>query len=291
MLPAFHDPWCRDSQGRGTTAANLAAVAERDDRVRRRAADRVHDLWDAYRDPDEAGRRLHAVIEREGGDLRRAAAVLDQEGPEILGALRGRDGWLATAVAKEERWRAVRGAKGLAPGLRGEADDRDRARRDHARAVEAQRRRDAVEVPGLSRAAWGAVRAVETAKERGAAEAKPGEEGWRRAAREREAVADAWEREVVARPGVKAELEAFARAVRERFGFDAHRDTRLQRPEARPGTPEAERPREGLAGVARALAAERLGREAHEDREQARERARYAEQERLSSRQGRGMRM
>ncbi|MBX9699035.1 MAG: hypothetical protein K2X74_06345, partial [Acetobacteraceae bacterium] len=79
----FRDPWGRDSQGRGTTPADPVAVAEREPHVQRRAADRVHDLRDAYRDPDEAGRRLHALIGREGGDLRRAAAVLDQEGPEI----------------------------------------------------------------------------------------------------------------------------------------------------------------------------------------------------------------
>jgi hypothetical protein len=64
-----------------------------------------------------------------------------------------------------------------------------------------------------------------------------------------------------------------------------------RRAEAGRGAPEEGRPREGLAGVARALAAERLGRGAHEDRETARERAWQAEQERLSPRQGRGMRM
>lgn len=291
MLPAFQDPWGRDSQGRGTTPADLAAVAERDRRVQGHVADRVKDLSDAYRDPAEAGRRLHAVIAREGGDLRRAAAVLDQEGPEILGALRGREGWFATAGAKEERWYAVRGAKGLAAGLRGEADDRERAVCEHVRAVEAQRGRDAVAVPGLSRAAWGAVQAVEAARERGAAGVKPGEESWRRGAREREAAADAWEREVASRQEVAAELRAFREAVRERFGYDAHGDARLQQLEARPGAPEAERPREGVAGVARALAAERLGRGAHEEREQAQERAREAERDRLSPRQGRRMRM
>jgi hypothetical protein len=291
MLPAFQDPWGRDSQGRGTAPADLAAAAERDRRVQGHAADRVKDLRDAYRDPAEAGRRLHAVIAREGGDLRRAAAVLDGEGLEILGALRGREGWFATAGAKEERWYAVRGAKGLAPSLRGEADDRERAVRDHVRAVEAQRGHDAVAVPGLSQAAWDAVRAVETARERGAAGAKPGEESWRRAAREREVVADAWEREVALRPEVAAELRAFRKAVRERFGHDAHGDARLQRPEAKPDTPEAERPREGLAGVARAFAAERLGRGAHEDRQRAVERQREAERERQSPHQGRGMRM
>ena len=96
---------------------------------------------------------------------------------------------------------------------------------------------------------------------------------------------------MVARPGVAAELAVFAKAVRERFGYDAHRDLCLQRAEPRLGAPQAERPREGLAGVARVLAAERLGRDAYEERERARERARQVEQERLSPRPGRGMRM
>ncbi|WP_218014931.1 Ti-type conjugative transfer relaxase TraA [Teichococcus rhizosphaerae] len=294
LLPAVCDPRGRDSLGRGTTAADLAAVAARDPRVQQRAAERARDLWDAYRDPDEAGRRLHALIARAGGDLRRAAAVLDQEGPESLGALRGREGWFATSAAKAERARAVRGAKGLAWGLRGEAEDRERAGRAHAEAVERQRRRDAVAVPGLSPAAWAAVRAVEAARERGGGLAQPGDESWRRVARAQAAVAEAWAQAVVARPAVAAELRAFARAAEARLGYDGVPEA-LRRAEAGRGLPEAERPREGLAGVARALAAERLGRGAHEEREQARERAqerqRQAEQERLGLRRRRGMRM
>ncbi|MGG5891085.1 hypothetical protein ACLF3G_28850 [Falsiroseomonas sp. HC035] len=100
----------------------------------------------------------------------------------------------------------------------------------------------------------------------------------RRSARERTAVAEAWQREVVARPEVAAEL----RLVHERV------PEALRRAAAVRQAPGAQRPREGLAGVAGRW---RPSREAHEEREQARERARQAEQERLSPRRGRGMRM
>ena len=291
LLPAFHDPSGRDSQGRNTTAAALAAAADRDPHVQRHVADRTNDLWKGWRDPDEAERRLHALIAREGGDLRRASAVLKAEGPEVLGALRGREGWFATAGAKEERARAVRAAGHLAWGLGAEAGDREDAVRQHVRGVEAQRARDAVAVPGLSRAAWGAVRAVEAARE--GVPAGPGwEETWQRSARERAAMAEAWEREVVARPEVDRELRAFAEAARERLGYDGvSKVMERAAAERRVGSPGAERPREGLGGMARALTAERQGRGAHEDREQARAREQQREGQRLGLSRGRGMRM
>ncbi len=102
-------------------------------------------------------------------------------------------------------------------------------------------------------------------------------------------MAEAWAREVVAKPAVAAELRAFAKAARERLGYDV--EGALKQAEAGWGTPEGERSHEGLAGVARALSAERRGRGAHEDRERAIERQREAEQERLGLRQGRGLRM
>ena len=290
MLPAYRDPWGRDSQGRGTTPADLAAVAEADPRVRQHVADRVRELREAYRDPGEAGRRLGALIRCEGGDLRRAAAVLEAEGPETLGALRGRDGWLAGQGSKAERARAVGAVRGIAWGLKAEAAARERATREHAGQVEAQRRRDAVEVPGLSAAAWLAVRAIEAVREEGGRPGPERTEVWQRLVRQGAAVADAWLREVAMKPDVAVELQAFAEAAGKRLGYGGLEGT-AQPAEAVRSTPEGQRLREGMVGVARALSAERAGRGAHEAREQAVERQRQAEQQRLGIRQGRGMRM
>ncbi|WP_254452852.1 AAA family ATPase, partial [Roseicella sp. DB1501] len=290
LLPVHRDPQGRDSLGRGTTPADLAAAADVHPWILRHAADRQGWLYGAYREPDEAGRRLSGLIRREGSDLARAAAVLAGEGPEMLGALRGRNGWFAGQAAKDERVRAVSAAQAIGRSLRQEAKDRERAMREHAALVEGQRKRDAVEVPGLSRAAWEAVRAVEAAPREGSgAPGSAGEESWQRLARERAAVAEVWAREVVAKPSVTAELRVFAEAAGRRLGSDV--EGVLRRAEAERGAPEEERPREGLAGVARALSTERAGRSAYEDRQRAVERQREAEQERLGLRQGRGMRM
>jgi len=289
LLPAFHDPWSRDSQGRGTTTADLAVVAEAHPWVQGHIEHRTRALREAYREPEEASRRLQDLIAREGGDLKRAAAVLAREGPEALGALRGREGWFATQATKDERVRAVSAARGIAWGLEGEAKDRERVTREHLGVVEGQRKRDAVEVPGLSAAAWSAVRVVETAREKGAHPGKAGEESWQRHARQQVAVADAWAREVVAKPKVAAELRAFAAAAEKRLGHKVREV--LREAGAGKGTPGEERPREALAGLARALTAEREGRGAHEDQVRAQERAREAEQERQGMRRGRGMRM
>ncbi|WP_376100709.1 hypothetical protein ACE7GA_27165 (plasmid) [Roseomonas sp. CCTCC AB2023176] len=185
--------------------------------------------------------------------------------------------------------RAVGAARAIGWDLEGEAKDRDRAMREHAGVVEGQRQRDAVEVPGLSRAAWSAVRAVEAAREGGVGPGPAGEESWQRFVREQAAVADTWAREVAAKPAVKAELRAFAAAAEKRLGYDM--EVALKRAETGRGAPEGERPREGVAGVARALSAERAGRGAHEDRQRAAERRLEAQQERLGLRQGRGMGM
>ena len=290
LLPAHRDPWGRDSLGRGTTPADLSAVAEADPRVRQHVADRARELREAYREPAEAGKRLGEVVRREGGDLRRAAAVLEADGPEILGALRGRDGWLAGQGSKAERARAVGAVRGIAWGLKAEAADRERATREHVAQVEAQRRRDGVEVPGLSAAAWSAVRAIEAAREESGRPKPEKTDVWQRLVRQNAAVADAWSREVAAKPEVAAELQALAEAAGKRFGYGGLEGAAEPAETARSAS-EGQRPREGMAGVARALSAERTGRGAHEAREQAMERQRQAEQQRLGPRQGRGIRM
>ena len=286
LLPAHSDCWGRDSQGRGTTAGEVAAAAAQDNAVRHHSTHLQIWMDGAYRDPVEAWRRLEGLERAEGGPGGVEQALRE---PEILGELRGKTGWFASGAAKAEREGALRCVEAVARGLAGLRAAEARAGERYVRDVTAQRARDAIVVPGLSPEAWGAVRAVEAARE-GVPSGPVGEESWRRSARERTAMAEAWQREVVARPEVAAELRTFREAAETRLGHERVPEA-LRRAAAMRGVPEAERPREGLAGVARALVAERLGRGAHEEREQARERARQAEQERLSPRQGRGMRM
>jgi hypothetical protein len=79
-----------------------------------------------------------------------AAQTLQQNGPEMQGALRGRVGWLARETMKMERTYARNAANTIPASLNQEAAARDEAVRNHTTAVEQQRTRDAVEVPGLS---------------------------------------------------------------------------------------------------------------------------------------------
>jgi hypothetical protein len=56
LLPAYRDTWERDSLGRGTTAGERQAAAERDRHVHQAREDREHWIGRAYRDP--ASRQL-----------------------------------------------------------------------------------------------------------------------------------------------------------------------------------------------------------------------------------------
>ena len=207
---------------------------------------------------------------------------------ELLGELRGKAGWLASAASKAERDAAVLCAGSVGGGLVRLREAEERAGQGYVRDVEAQRARDAVEVPGLSPAAWAAVRAVEqaaAAAER-EAKAKPGYSPvWGPlTARQGAGVAEAWAREALARPRVDAELRALAEAATRRLGEDGVRElVRGAR-----GVQDGPGQREGLAGIGRVLAASGEGQRAFAAQQ---ERAREAEREQLGPRQGRGPRM
>jgi len=243
----------------------------------------------AYRDPDEAWRRLHALEQAEGGPLGAERALRRHDGgAELLGELRGKVGWFASAASKAERDTAVRCAGSVGGGLVRLREAEERAGQGYVRDVEAQRARDTVEVPGLSPAAWAAVRAVEQAGDAAEreAKAKPGYSPvWGSlTARQSPGVAEAWAQEVESKPAVAAELRAVTEAAGQRLGEDGVRDL-VRGARGVQGGPEA---REGLAGIGRALAVSGEGQRAHAA---AQERAREAERERLGLRQGRGMRM
>lgn len=92
LLPAWRDPTGqgRDSLGRGTSPEELAQVASQAPAAMREVEAQKPYLRGAYRDPDQAGDALNTLIERSGRDLRVAAQTLREEGPEVLGSLRGR---------------------------------------------------------------------------------------------------------------------------------------------------------------------------------------------------------
>ena len=283
LLPAHRDVWGRDSQGRGTTPAEIAAAVAADAGVQRCRGELGVWLRQAYRDPDEAWRRLHALEQAEGGPLSAERTLSRHGGVELLGELRGKTGWLAPKAAKAEREIAERCAGAVGRGLIRLREFEGGAGHAYVARVEAQRARDAVEVPGLSPAAWAAVRAVEMA---GTPEQRQGaaQGDWNSRYARYPAVAEAWAREGLGRPGVEAELRAVVEAATKRLGEDGARD--LMR-NAR-GLEDGARQREGLAGIGRVLAATGVGERAHAAQH---DRAREAERERLGLRQGRGMRM
>ncbi|SHK46485.1 Ti-type conjugative transfer relaxase TraA [Roseomonas rosea] len=283
LLPAHRDPWGRDSQGRGTTPGEVAAAVRTDRNVQHDAHNLAVWIGNAYRDPTEARRRLDALEAAEGGP-KGAERALDRAGPELLGELQGKAGWFASGAAKMERERATRCAGSVGAGLVRLRESEERAGAAHVRAVEWQKRRDAVEIPGLSPAVWAAVRALEAAEREGAKDrpaAMHGADYWAWQGRVNADVGAAWAREVVGKPEVAAELAAVVAAMERRFGDDEVR--RLRR-----GGRELHVGEETLSRV---VGTESRGRLAHEVGERAAERQREAQQERLGLRQGRGMQM
>ena len=139
-------------------------------------------------------------------------------------------------------------------------------------------------MPGLSPAAWAAVRAVEQAGDAAEQEAraKPGySPAWGTlTARQGAGVAEAWAREVEGKPEVAAELRAFAEAAGRRLGEDGMRDLVRSARGAQDGPGQ----REGLAGIGRALA---VSGEEQQARASAQERAREIEREQLGRLLGR----
>jgi len=287
LLPMHGDTWGKDSQGRGTTPAEVAAAVARDRQVQERRRELGVWVRQAYRDPNAAWERLAALEAAEGGP-KGTERTLAHGGAELLGELWGKTGWFASSASKAERDAAVRCGGAVGGGLVRLREAEERAGQGYARDVDAQRARDAVEVPGLSPAAWAAVRAVEQAGDAAEreAKAKPGYSPvWGPlTARQSPSVAEAWAREVEGKPAVAAELRTVTEAARHRLGEDGVRDL-VRGARAAQGGPE---PREGLAGIGRALAAAGEGQRAHAAQQ---DRAREAERERLGLRQGRGMRM
>jgi hypothetical protein len=224
LLPAWSDSTGqgRDSLGRGTSPEDLARVADEDPATRREADARTRTLQVIYRDPEVAADALGALIQKSGNDLRTAARTLRQDGPEALGELRGREGWLAREAAKTEPTYA-RSAAGTIPArLDQEATARDAAVRRHTAEVEQRRTRDAVAVPGLSGASLTVLENVRTALD-ATDRRNDGERYDAQQRRREEAVAGAWTAGR-ADPRVAGELDRFMAAVGQRLGEEGMRD-------------------------------------------------------------------
>lgn len=224
LLLAWRDPTGQgqDSLGRGTSAEELAQVASEAPAAVREVEAQKDYLRGTYRDPDQAGDALDKLIEHSGRDLRVAARTLREDGPEVLGTLRGREGWLANRAAQDDRARARSAAAAIGDSLDREAAARDAAVRHHTSEVEQQRARDAVEVPGLSKGALDTLKAVQMAR----LTAEIPHEGERHDARQRrkeELVSAAW-REGRVDPRVANELDGFMAAASQRLGEEGTRN-------------------------------------------------------------------
>ena len=210
LIPPLVSPDGRDSLGRGLDAGSIVAAVAANGSVQRERETRWSYLQGAYRDPYAARAALDKLVKREGWTS--AAARLSRD-PEQLGELRGKVGWLVSAVAKQERAGAERAAAALPGSLERIGEAESRSERAYRAGVEGQRAADATGIPRLSAAAEAAIGAL-------------------RAAPEEKARGEAW-RTVQKDERVAAELGAYRAAVAQRFGEEGVRQ--MLRSGGRPG--------------------------------------------------------
>ncbi len=163
MLPAI--PY------QSVMAEEVAAAVDADVAVRGSRDNLDYTLQRAYRDPAQARAQL-ATLENEVGTAAVAGRLAEK--PGLLGKLRGR-GWLASVDTGIERILA----EGAVPRIGEQLAKQREAERNAAdafwRPLEERRRREAVEVPGLSGKALAALEAVSQA---GAAPGRNGLMPW-----------------------------------------------------------------------------------------------------------------
>ena len=134
----------------------------------------------------------------------------------------GREGWLASRAVRDERQQARNVAPAIPASLKREAVARDAAVSFHTAEVDQQRTRDAVEVPGLSRASLAVLEDVGAAL-RATREQRDDERYDANERRQEEAVAGAWTAGR-ADPRVAGELDRFMAAAERRLGEEGMRD-------------------------------------------------------------------
>jgi hypothetical protein len=260
----------------------------RNRQVQREALQRQQWLGGAYRDPLEASARLAGLIEEANGDLEATAWRLREIGPEGLGALRGKEGWLASRRAVAER-RSARGcAAAIVPGLAREAAASRFAIRAYQEEVTQQHERDAIEVPELSLKARAVLEGVRIAM-LATVLPRDGEGYDARMARRAAGVAEQWAKGQ-ADPALAQEIDRFVAAATARLGANGVAAALR----AAGGGPELAVPgtdfehRAALQAIAQGLAAARNGPEQTAVHQRTVERQ-HRERERLAERQPLGL--
>jgi hypothetical protein len=254
LIPAHADPEGRDSLGRGLDEDSIAAVVTADRAVRREKEEIWLSLRHAYRDPYAAKAILDEMVKSQGWTS--TAARLAPE-PAQLGRLLGRSGWFAGRGAELERAGAMGAARGVVYHLARAGEAEARAARTYRASVGAQRKADAIPVPGLSPRAEAAVAAIAVAPDE-------------------RARTDLW-RAFTADTALTAEVDRFRTAVRQRFGDDMIRA--MLRAKGGPvEAPSVPRQHQGALNA--------VSRTVHALTEGERASARQAETQRLAARQG-----
>ncbi len=205
MLPA-------ESLRPATEAEVAALLAER-----LAAVDRLPDLLGtAYRDPAAARLQLDALLHAHRSEVA-VAAMLRQQGPQLLGKLRGSKGMFASGDAAVERGIATMAAAEIPDWIARQSTRRATYEAGVRATLAEQRRQATVEVPGLSPEA---AAVLGTLQDAGAAWTLPAETtvaamvGADQACAA--AVAAAWAK-AMAKPELGAEFQRFEAAVLERF--------------------------------------------------------------------------
>ena len=254
LIPAHADPEGRDSLGRGLDDDSVAAVVAEDRAVRKEKEEIWFSLRHAYRDPYAAKAALDEMVKSQGWT---STAARLTPNPAQLGRLLGRSGWFAGRGAELERAGAIGAARGVVTHLRRVGEAEVVAARTYRSGVEAQRKADAIPVPGLSPRAKAAVAAIA-------------------AAPDEQARANSWST-LTADKALAAEVDRLTMAARLRFGDDMIRAMRRAEggPVEAPSVPRQHQ---------RALNA--ISRTVHTLTEGERASARQAESQRHAARQG-----
>ena len=189
---------------KGISSFTLSVAEAAEERLRADPA--LQKQWDnvsdrfrlVYADPEAAFKtmRLEAVLEDKATALQRLAEI--EQNAATFGALRGRNGLLASRQDKEDRRIAELNGPALKRDLERYLAMRETALKTYAREEESLRQRTSIDIPSLSPAASRVLEKIRDAIDRNDL---PSALGF--------ALADRM---------VKAELDAFNRAVVERFG-------------------------------------------------------------------------
>jgi len=231
----------RDSLGRALDVQSIAAAVDRDMDVQRERQARSIYIETAFHDPKTAAQRLDEIISIDGNT---SAAQRVSGDVGLLGELRGRQGFFAGAMAREERDAAQSAAAAIGPNIIRTAEFEQRAAQAYQTDVEKQMWADSVEVvdvSGRTKAELARVLKTQDDQERAAAF-----------------------KSMSSDPAINDEIASFRKSVESRFG---EQGTREMLRAATAGTPfehpsVSEAHRDGLDQVTKLYSATRQGERA-----------------------------